>query len=89
MSVERDRIPVFSNRYIVQKATLKSSAARKHVIDGKRNCSLESVDRFTGALKIEGILCHNFPTRVLFNQAFTKEEREKYLRMISKCSMLQ
>ncbi|HEX2957692.1 MAG TPA: TIGR02147 family protein, partial [Chitinispirillaceae bacterium] len=54
VSYERERTPVFSNRYIVQKAGFKSPTALKHVIDGKRNLSLESANKFAGALKIEG-----------------------------------
>ncbi len=76
---ERKRTPVFSNRYIVQKAGFKSPTALKHVIDGKRNLSLESANRFATALKIEGIRRHYFLTLVLFNQTASLEEREKYL----------
>ena len=51
---ERKRNPVFSNRYIVRRAGFKSPTALKHVIDGKRNLSLESANKFASALKIEG-----------------------------------
>lgn len=83
VTFERERTPVFSNRYIVQKAGFKSPTALKHVIDGKRNLSLESANRFAGALKIEGIQRHYFLTLVLFNQASTMEEREKYLNELT------
>jgi len=76
---ERKRTPVFTNRYIVQKAGFKSPTALKHVIDGKRNLSLESANKFASALKIEGIKRHYFLTLVLFNQTGSLEEREKYL----------
>jgi uncharacterized protein (TIGR02147 family) len=79
VAFERKRTPVFSNRYIVQKAGFKSPTALKHVIDGKRNLSLESANRFAAALKIEGIKRHYFLTLVLFNQTTSMEEREKYL----------
>jgi len=79
VAFERKRTPVFSNRYIVQKAGFKSPTALKHVIDGKRNLSLESANRFAAALKIEGIRRHYFLTLVLFNQTSSLEEREKYL----------
>jgi len=79
VAFERKRTPVFSNRYIVQKAGFKSPTALKHVIDGKRNLSLESANRFATALKIEGIRRHYFLTLVLFNQTVSLEEREKYL----------
>ena len=79
VAYERKRTPVFSNRYIVQKAGFKSPTALKHVIDGKRNLSLESANRFATALKIEGIKRHYFLTLVLFNQTTSLEEREKYL----------
>jgi uncharacterized protein (TIGR02147 family) len=83
VAFERERTPVFSNRYIVQKAGFKSPTALKHVIDGKRNLSLESANKFAGALKIEGIQRHYFLTLVLFNQASTIEEREKYLNELT------
>jgi uncharacterized protein (TIGR02147 family) len=79
VAYERMRTPVFSNRYIVQKAGFKSPTALKHVIDGKRNLSLESANRFAAALRIEGIRRHYFLTLVLFNQTVSLEEREKYL----------
>lgn len=77
---ERTRNPVFSNRYIVQKAGFKSPTALKHVIDGKRNLSLEAANKFSTALKIEGIRRHYFLTLVLFNQTESLSEREKYLK---------
>jgi uncharacterized protein (TIGR02147 family) len=83
VAFERERTPVFSNRYIVQKAGFKSPTALKHVIDGKRNLSLESANKFAGALKIEGIQRHYFLTLVLFSQASTLEEREKYLNELT------
>lgn len=77
---ERVRNPVFSNRYIVQKAGFKSPTALKHVVDGRRNLSLESANKFATALKIEGIRRHYFLTLVLFNQTESLAEREKYLK---------
>jgi uncharacterized protein (TIGR02147 family) len=75
----RHESSVFSHRYIVQKAGFKSPTALKHVIDGKRNLSLEAANRFAGALKIEGIARHYFLTLVLFNQSESLAEQEKYL----------
>lgn len=77
---EKERTSVFSNRYIVQKAGFKSPTALKHVIDGKRNLSLEAANRFATALKIEGTKRHYFLTLVLFNQTASLAEREKYLK---------
>ena len=71
---------VFSHRYIVQKAGFKSPTALKHVIDGKRNLSLEAANKFAVALKIEGIPRHYFLTLVLFNQSTSLDEQEKYLK---------
>ncbi len=76
---EKARSSVFSNRYIVQRAGFKSPTALKHVIDGKRNLSLEAANRFATALKIEGTKRHYFLTLVLFNQTISLIEREKYL----------
>jgi uncharacterized protein (TIGR02147 family) len=79
VTFHRQRSPVFSHRYIVQKAGFKSPTALKHVIDGKRNLSLEAANRFAAALKIEGIPRHYFLTLVLFNQSDSLAEQEKYL----------
>ena len=79
VAYHRRRSPVFSHRYIVQKAGFKSPTALKHVIDGKRNLSLEAANRFAAALKIEGIARHYFLTLVLFNQSDSLGEQEKYL----------
>ncbi len=80
VAFHRRRSPVFSHRYIVQKAGFKSPTALKHVIDGKRNLSLEAANRFAAALKIEGISRHYFLTLVLFNQSVSLAEQEKYLK---------
>ncbi|MBN1761319.1 MAG: TIGR02147 family protein [Chitinispirillaceae bacterium] len=79
VAFHRQRSAVFSHRYIVQKAGFKSPTALKHVIDGKRNLSLESANRFAAALKIEGIARHYFLTLVLFNQSDSVGEQERYL----------
>lgn len=79
VAFERQRSSVFSHRYIVQKAGFKSPTALKHVIDGKRNLSLEAANKFASALKIEGIPRHYFLTLVLFNQSGSLAEQEKYL----------
>lgn len=76
---KRRKSSVFSHRYIVQKAGFKSPTALKHVIDGKRNLSLEAANKFATALKIEGIPRHYFLTLVLFNQSTSLAEQEKYL----------
>jgi len=88
INFEKQRSSVFSNRYIVQKAGFKSPTALKHVVDGKRNLSLESANKFASALKIEGIKRHYFLTLVLFNQTDSLGEREKYLNELIelKCS---
>lgn len=70
---------VFSHRYIVQKAGFKSPTALKHVIDGKRNISLDAANRFATALKIEGGARHYFLTLILFNQSESLVEQEHYL----------
>ena len=79
VAFKRQKSSVFSHRYIVQKAGFKSPTALKHVIDGKRNLSLESANKFATALKIEGIPRHYFLTLVLFNQSTSPAEQEKYL----------
>jgi len=79
VAFRRSTSAAFSHRYIVQKAGFKSPTALKHVIDGKRNLSLESANQFAVALKIEGIARSYFLTLVLFNQSTSLSEQERYL----------
>ena len=48
----KERTSVFSESVYCAKAGFKSPTALKHVIDGKRNLSLEAANRFATALKM-------------------------------------
>ena len=89
IAFEKENNSVFSNRYIVQKAGFKSPTALKHVVDGKRNLSLEAANRFAAAFKLEGIRRHYFLTLVLFNQTSSLGERERYLNELSELRMAE
>ncbi len=86
---KKSESPVFSHRYIIQKAGFKSPNYLKNVMDGKRNLSLEGANKFAQAFKIEGIKRHYFLTMVLFNQSKMLAEKEKYLKELMELAASQ
>ncbi len=71
--------PVFSHRYIVYKAGLKSPNVLKQVIDKKKNLSSESAERFAEAFKLEEHERAYFHAMIRFNLASSPKEKEKSL----------
>ncbi|MEM7646712.1 MAG: TIGR02147 family protein, partial [Pseudomonadota bacterium] len=73
----------FSFRYFSKKAGFKSPNYLKLVIEGQRNISDESIDRFCQALKLNKQESDFFARLVQFNQAPTTQERaECALRIV-------
>jgi uncharacterized protein (TIGR02147 family) len=68
----------FSFQYFANIFEFSSTSFFKHVIDGHRNLSEESVDRITKALKLNKEESLHFRNLVHFNQAKTTEEKETY-----------
>ena len=65
----------FSYRYFSRKAGYKSPNFLKLVIDGQRNISNDSVERFAHALKLNASEQRFFADLVAFNQASTEVEK--------------
>jgi uncharacterized protein (TIGR02147 family) len=72
----------FSYRYFSQKAGFRSPNFLKLVIEGKRNLSPESIEKFTGALKLGRKEAEFFRVLVHLNQARTVGEKKIYAEQL-------
>jgi uncharacterized protein (TIGR02147 family) len=77
----------FSFRYFSKQAGFSSPNFLKLVIEGKRNLSVESIERFAKALKLTREEAPFFRALVLFNQAATAEERGLWAEEILKSKL--
>jgi len=74
--------PHFSYRYFSQKAGFRSPNFLKLVIEGKRNLSAESIEKFTNALKLGKKETEFFRVLVYLNQARTVGEKKIYAEQL-------
>ncbi len=74
---------VFSHRYIVQKAGYKSPTVLKDVIDGKKNLTLVSAERFAKAFKLDATDTEYFLLLLKFNTAVTTGEKDNYFSKLT------
>jgi uncharacterized protein (TIGR02147 family) len=74
--------PQFSYRYFSQKAGFRSPNFLKLVIEGKRNLSPESIEKFTSALKLNKKETEFFRILVHLNQARTIGEKKLYAEQL-------
>jgi uncharacterized protein (TIGR02147 family) len=74
--------PHFSYRYFSQKAGFRSPNFLKLVIEGKRNLSPESIERFARALKLKKKEAEFFRILVHLNQARTIGEKKLYAEQL-------
>jgi uncharacterized protein (TIGR02147 family) len=68
----------FSFRFFAKMLGFSSSSFFKHVIDGHKNLSDESIDKFINAFKFNKDEAHHFRNLVYFNQAKSLEDRERF-----------
>ena len=68
----------FSYRYFAKLGDFKSPNILKIVIDGKINIVPETIDKFSKAMKLNKEESAFFKNLVLFNQATSSEEKQKY-----------
>jgi uncharacterized protein (TIGR02147 family) len=73
----------FSYRAFARRAGLKSPSHLKRVIDGERNVTPESVDRFIAGCRFEGEEASYFRELVAFQEAKTQAERNARYRKLS------
>jgi uncharacterized protein (TIGR02147 family) len=74
--------PQFSYRYFSQKAGFRSPNFLQLVIEGKRNLSPESIEKFTNALKLAKKEAEFFRILVHLNQARTVGEKKIYAEQL-------
>ena len=65
----------FSNRYFARKAGFTSPSFLSHVIEGKRNLTLESLEKLLAGMELTGRWAAYLKTLVRFNQTKTAKER--------------
>ena len=74
--------PHFSYRYFSQKAGFRSPNFLQLVIEGKRNLSPESIEKFTNALRLGKKEAEFFRVLVYLNQARTVSEKKMYAEQL-------
>jgi uncharacterized protein (TIGR02147 family) len=70
----------FSFRYFAGKAGFTSPNILKLVMDGKRNLSRESLEKFSRTLGLDKTEARYFKCMVLFDQSTKSEEKQKYFQ---------
>ncbi|GAB4016901.1 MAG: hypothetical protein Fur0010_17090 [Bdellovibrio sp.] len=72
----------FSYRYFAQKAGINSSGFLKLVIEGQRNLTDLTAEKFIHAIKLWGIEGDYFRTLVRYNQCRSNEEKMIYFKLL-------
>ena len=80
--VYKETKPQFSYRYFSQKAGFRSPNFLQLVIEGKRNLSPESIEKFTNALNLGKKEAEFFRVLVYLNQARTVSEKKIYAEQL-------
>lgn len=73
----------FSYQYFANKAGFKAKSFIKHVIDGKKNLTADSIEKLNNVLKLKDKSFSYFTDLVTFNQASTIEQRNYYFGKLS------
>jgi uncharacterized protein (TIGR02147 family) len=73
----------FSYQYFANKAGFKAKSFIKHVIDGKKNLTAESIEKLNNVLKLKEKSFSYFIDLVAFNHASTIEQRNYYFGKLS------
>ena len=68
----------FSFRVMSTKAGFKTPSFIPYVIQGKRNLTLESIEKIAGLVPLKGRPLEYFKTLVMFNQAKSNEDRNRH-----------
>jgi uncharacterized protein (TIGR02147 family) len=74
----------FSYRYFSRLAGFQSPNFLKRVMDGERNLTLPSIEKFAKALKLNKEEASFFRNLVLLNQAKSSEEKQTYAELLLK-----
>jgi uncharacterized protein (TIGR02147 family) len=83
--LEQKRVkPFFSHRYFARKAGFTSPSFLTHVIQGKRNLTLEAVEKLLKGMELKGKAASFLRTLVRFNQSKHPRERAQNLAELDK-----
>jgi uncharacterized protein (TIGR02147 family) len=74
----------FTHRYFAKLAGFSSSSFCLHVMDGRKNLSVESIQKVITALGLEGRAAGYFEALVQYNQAKTLHDREFHYSRLNK-----
>ncbi len=80
---KKSTVKGFSHRYFLEKAGLKGPNFLKNVMDGKKNLSSGSIQKFITALGLAPEEADYFEYLVLFNQAKTAAKKQKYFKHLA------
>ena len=72
----------FSYRFFAQKAGINAPILLKMVIDGKRNLSRKTLEKFSAGLNLKEKEAVYFRNLVLFNQAKSALEKQEHYRVL-------
>lgn len=76
-------IKAFSFQYFANKAGFKSKSFIKHVIDGKKNLTTDSIEKLNNVLKLKDKSFSYFADLVAFNQTTSIQQRNFYFEKLS------
>ena len=79
---QKQKTRYFSHRYFCQKAGIASSGFLNMVIDGKKNLSENTINKFVGAIGLKSKEALFFRNLVLFNQAKTAAKKQDHYSAI-------
>lgn len=80
----KEHRPQFSYRYFAKKAGLRSPAFFKMVIDGERNLTPKTTEKFILGLGLHGSEADYFQILVRYNQAKKDSERNRLFTQLRK-----
>jgi uncharacterized protein (TIGR02147 family) len=78
----------FSYRFFAQRAGLNAPILLKMVIDGKRNLSRKTIEKFIAGVGLKDKEAVYFRNLVLFNQAKSSMEKQEYYRVLRSLSKM-
>jgi uncharacterized protein (TIGR02147 family) len=81
---QKEKNPFFSYRYFARMAGIGGQSYLQMIMNGKRNLSPKTVQKFIKALKFKKKEAQYFESLVLFNQAKKEEEKELYFERLVK-----
>ncbi len=88
-AMQREVNPAFSHRYFAQKAGFSSTGLFSNILKGRRNLTPTLITGFAKAMKLGKKEKEYFECLVLFNQACTLDEKNRYYERMLQISPLK